>query len=313
VIVDGANGRQLVASVAERLRSEAEARWIVGQAVGLSPTTFFGVIDQPVSRSVVDVVREMTERRAGGEPLQYVLGEWSFRRLEVRVDCRALVPRPETEVVVEVALGELRRMARAAEGPATGRATSRVTSRATETAPTLVAVDLGTGSGVIALSLAVEGPDGLEVWATDVSGETLELARSNVSAAGLAQPGSAVVHVAEGSWFDALPEALVGGLQLVVSNPPYISEAEWAELDPVVRDHEPRLALVPGASGAEALETLIDDARRWLAPGGSLVLELAPHQAPVMAARAEGAGYTGVGVQTDLTGRDRILVARRPR
>jgi release factor glutamine methyltransferase len=298
VTLEGGSVRHLVTSVAHRLQSEPEARWIVAHAAGLAPRRLSAALDREASAATVDAVQRMTDRRVAGEPLQYILGEWSFRGLEVSVDGRALVPRPETEQVVEVALSELRRLESGADGPAV--------------AGTLVAVDLGTGSGVIALSLAVEGPRGLDVWATDVSDDALELARTNVSSVALSHPAAGRVHVVAGSWFDALPGVLEGGLHLVVSNPPYVSAAEWSELDPEVRDHEPRTALVPGETGGEALEALIDGAPRWLAPGGSLVLELAPHQADVMAARAEATGYVGIAVGTDLTGRDRTLVARRP-
>jgi release factor glutamine methyltransferase len=238
----------------------------------------------------------MVDRRAAGEPLQYVLGSWSFRHLEVRVDRRALIPRPETEQVVATALDMLDgRSAAMADGAGRG-----------------VVVDLGTGSGVIALSLAVES-DGVEVWATDISGAALELANRNLADMAAAHPEPATrVHLVEGTWFGALPSSLAGQVRLVVSNPPYVSEEEWSALDPVVRDYEPRLALVPGASGLEALELLVDQARRWLIPGGGLVLELAPHQADTMAARAETAGYVDVAVRTDLAGRARTLVAVWP-
>jgi release factor glutamine methyltransferase len=246
-----------------------------------------------------------------GEPLQYVIGRWSFRRLELTVDARALVPRPETEQVVEVALGELRRLP-----PVTG-------AGGVSAAP--VVADLGTGSGVIALSLALEaigtrpagrgGPGAAalvgEVWATDVSPSALALARVNLSALAVSHPGPAArVRLAVGSWFCALPGRLAGHVHLVVSNPPYVSAAEWDTLDHEVRDHEPRSALVPGDSGLEALTLLVDQARRWLAPGGSLVVELAPRQAPVMEEEARRAGYAEVEVRVDLSGRSRILVAR---
>jgi len=299
VTLGGDSVRHLMASVVERLQSEPEARWIVAHAVGVSPRELVAALDNPAPAATVDAVQEMTDRRVAGEPVQYILGEWSFRRLEVRIDGRALVPRPETEHVVEVALAELRRFESAAGSVAPGT--------------TLVAADLGTGSGVIALSLALEGPPGLAVWATDVSDDALALARDNLSSFAASHPATGPVHLVAGSWFEALPSGLEGALHLVVSNPPYVSAAEWSELDPEVRDHEPRAALVPGETGREALETVIDTARSWLAPGGSLVLELAPHQADAMATRARDAGYVGVGVRRDLAGRDRTLVARRPR
>jgi release factor glutamine methyltransferase len=180
------------------------------------------------------------------------------------------------------------------------------------TTPYLV-VDLGTGTGVIALSLAFEAVVGIEVWATDASPTALALARANLSRLGDLHPAAASrVRLVEGSWFDALPDRLAGHLNLVVSNPPYVSAAEWADLDPGVRDHEPRRALVPGDSGLEALDLLVDQARHWLAPGGSIVFELAPHQSAIMTATAEKAGYLDVRVRLDLAGRKRALSARWP-
>jgi release factor glutamine methyltransferase len=281
----------------------------------MAPREMLTRLDAPVSPEATAAARTMVQRRSTGEPLQYVIGTWSFRGLEVRVDTRALVPRPETEQVVEVALGELRRLAAAA--------------RARGAPDELVAADLGTGSGVIALSLAVEGvavirpgPNrrrgaparpGLAVWATDVSPDALSLARRNLSDVDASHPGAAAtVRLSAGSWFGALPARLAGHVHLVVSNPPYVSAAEWAELDHDVRDHEPRSALVPGDTGLEALILLVDHARRWLAPGGSLVVELAPHQADVVRERAERAGYGDVVVRPDLAGRRRVLVARWP-
>jgi release factor glutamine methyltransferase len=225
-------------------------------------------------------------RRLAGEPLQYALGRWSFRRLDLLVDRRVLIPRPETEVVVDHALAELDGLG---AGPA-GR----------------VAVDLGTGSGAIALSLAVERP-GLVVWATDVSEAALDVARANLAGTGRA---GTRVRLAIGSWFDALPAELAGRIDLVVANPPYVATGET--LPHEVAAWEPPGALVAGPTGLEDLQALIDGARRWLAPGGVLVLELAPHQAGSVAARAREAGLVRVRVEPDLSGRPRVLVARRP-
>lgn len=233
----------------------------------------------------------MVERRLAGEPLQYVLGRWSFRGLDLEVDPRVLIPRPETEVVAEVAIAEARRATAAAgdEGP-------------------FVVADLGTGSGALALALAVE-LDGAEVWATDASPDALAVALSNLRAAGTA--GSRV-RLAGGMWYEALPAAVRGRLRVIVSNPPYVTEAEFSGLAREVRDHEPLGALVAGPTGRESLEHLVAGGLDWLEPGGALVLELAPDQAELMRAAAERAGYTDVAVHTDLAGRERVLVAHRP-
>ncbi|MGH8992953.1 MAG: N5-glutamine methyltransferase family protein, partial [Acidimicrobiia bacterium] len=154
--------------------------------------------------------------------------------------------------------------------------------------------------------LAAELPEA-EVWATDVDDTALAVAGANLAGLGLA---ATRVRLARGVWYEALPRTLRERLAVIVSNPPYVAESEYAALPAEIRDHEPRLALVPGPRGTEALEVLVDGARRWLTPGGALVLELAPHQAGPLAERAAAAGYRQVGVRADLTGRDRVLVAR---
>jgi len=291
---------QLYRETADLLGSGAEARWMLDAAM-----PHLGIAGQEVPDDVAQELRRMVARRRAGEPLQYVLGTWAFRTLELRVDRRVLIPRPETEQVVSCALEELRS---AALRPGPTRTRTR----------TLHAVDLGTGSGAIALSLAAEaGLDGsppLEVWATDDSADALAVAGDNLSLLACTDPQSAGrVRLAQGSWFDALHPGLAGNLDLVVSNPPYVSAAEWQVLDPVVRDHEPREALVAGDTGREALETIVSLAPHWLAPHGSLVVELAPHQAEAVAGLAASCGFAGVEVRSDLAGRPRALVARRSR
>jgi release factor glutamine methyltransferase len=244
-----------------------------------------------------------------------VLGSWAFRRLDVLVDPRVLVPRPETEQLVEFALDELRRHADVAE-------IADVADVAGDRTPAdallpVVVADLGTGSGVIALSIALEAnfwrAHPLEVWATDSSADALEVALANLNRLSRFEPRAAArVHFSQGSWFEALPAHLAGGVQLVVSNPPYISESDWRDLDPVVRNHEPRPALVAGETGREMLELLVSGSLRWLSPGGSLVLELAPEQARPVARAAAEAGFVDVEVRRDLSGRSRAVVARRP-
>jgi release factor glutamine methyltransferase len=235
----------------------------------------------------------MVERRLAGEPLQYVLGSWSFRGLDLMVDHRVLIPRPETEWVVEVALEEaarvgLRRGARAPLG--------------SETSATVA--DLGTGSGAIALALESELAD-VEVWATDASADALAVAAANVAGCGAAR-----VRLAEGSWFDALPSELAGTLALVVANPPYVAAHELDTLAPEVAGHEPHDALVSGPTGLEAIEVLLAQAPAWLAPGAAVVLEIAPHQADAAAGAARVAGFDDVRVLDDFTFRPRVLVAR---
>lgn len=275
-----------LAELSDRLGSVNEARWILDQGGDRWP--------------------ELVERRLAGEPLQYVLGSWAFRQLELLVDPRVLIPRPETEAVVGVALTELdRRWPRGTGGGRGGRGPW--------------CVDLGTGSGAIALSLATEarpGRPGLDVWATDRSADSLAVAGENLARVAAAQLGAAPVSLSEGDWYDALPVELCGRIDLLVSNPPYVAEAEVADLDPVVRDWEPSEALVagPGRSGVPgmaAVDAVVDGAPEWLGPDGVLVVELDPRQARAATEAARSSGFADIRVEPDLAGRDRVLVARR--
>jgi release factor glutamine methyltransferase len=287
--------RDLLAETTRRLEAgglaspEREARHLIEEVAGYEGTDLVLALGEPATQRGVARLDQLVDRRIGGEPLQYVLGRWSFRTLDLFVDRRVLIPRPETEVVAGVAVEELRRRRRE-DGPGAAR---------------LRAVDLGTGSGAIALSIAVEC-DGVDVWATDRSADALAVARSNL--AGIGRRATAVT-LAEGPWFEALDPELAGSFAVVIANPPYVGADEVLPTD--VADWEPGGALVAGPVGTEDLEHLVDRAGGWLAPGGLLVLELAPHQAGSIAERARAAGLVDVAVVADLTGRDRALVARR--
>jgi release factor glutamine methyltransferase len=281
-----------------------EARWLVEEVSGLDRSRW----SEPAIPGGAARLAVMVERRLAGEPLQYVLGRWSFRGLDLRVDPRVLIPRPETEVVAEVAIAEARGLH--LPPPADARALHLSLPRHGPGAAgdPFVVADLGTGSGAIALALAAE-LDGAEVWATDVSPDALAVARENLTTIASA---ASRVSLAEGMWYEALPTGLRGRLRMIVSNPPYVREAEFAGLPREVRDYEPVGALVAGPTGRECLEHLVTAGLDWLAPAGALVLELAPHQAGPMRAVAERAGYGDVAVHADLAGRDRVLVAHRP-
>ena len=280
----GTTWRLLLAEARRRLASATEARRIVQRASGYEGADYHAGLDEAVTEGPASHFEEMVTRRQRGEPLQYVLGAWGFRSLDLLVDPRVLIPRPETEVVVELALSELRLLQR----------------------PHPLVVDLGTGSGAIALSIASEAP-GSEVWATDRSRAALAVTRANL--AGLGRAATAV-KVAEGSWFKALPPILRGSIDLVVSNPPYVGEGEVADLPPEVARWEPAEALVAGPTGLEHVEVILEEAPRWLSRPGRLVMELAPHQAGRAVALAHEAGFLEAGVRPDLSGRLRALVAR---
>ena len=215
---------------------------MVERAAGADGPELFSVLDEPATTAGVAHLQAMVEQRRAGEPLQYVVGRWGFRSLDLLVDSRVLIPRPETEQVVEVALGELAELARL---------------RGHQPGPAITAADLGTGSGAIALSLAAEVP-GLQVWATDLSEEALAVARANL--AGLGGWAATRVALAAGSWYEALPAHLRGSLDLVVANPPYVAEGEVPALPPEVARWEPRGALVAGPTGLEAVAAILDGA-----------------------------------------------------
>jgi len=283
---------QAQADLAARLGSPSEARWLLEHVAGP------GTGGDLLGPEAADRLAVLADRRLAGEPLQYVLGQWAFRTLELGVDPRVLVPRPETEQVVEVALRELAWVAQSHDLP--------------------VACDLGTGSGAIALSLAVEGASrhpGLEVWATDADPRALERAAENLAMVWAGRPGPGPsVRLCHGCWYEALPAGLRGGLSLVVANPPYVAEDEWDDLDPEVRA-EPRQALVAAAAsdgtpGLADVEAVLVAAPTWLDRPGSAVVEMAPHQAAAALALAERAGCDEAWVEPDLAGRDRALVAR---
>jgi release factor glutamine methyltransferase len=274
-----------------------DARWIVEEVAERGNGSLALTADEPAPPLAVRRIRDLVSRRARGEPLQYVLGAWAFRDLTLMVDARVLIPRPETEQTVEVALTEADRL-----GLRTG---TRDPWRGTET--TAVVADLGTGSGAIALALAVNLPDVL-VWATDRSPSAVAVTRANLAGIGHA---ATRVRVAEGDWFDALPDALHRSLDLIVSNPPYLAERELTDLPAEVAHYEPLGALVSGPTGLEAIEHLIAGAPAYLSPGrGTLVLEIAPHQSAAARTLAQEAGFAEVLIQPDLAGRARVLVAR---
>jgi release factor glutamine methyltransferase len=227
----------------------------------------------PVDDELAEALVAASHRLAAGEPLAYVTGWTGFRHLRLVTDHRALIPRPETELLVELAI------ARVHGG---------------------VAADIGTGTGAIALSLKSEGAFET-VWGVDLSPAALALATTNGERLGID------VRWALGD----LVAPLEGTVDLLVSNPPYLTEAEYDALDASVRDYEPRLALPSGEDGMTATRRLLDEGRAVVRDGGWIALELDCRRAAATAALAEGFGWREVLVQDDLFGRARYLLARR--
>jgi release factor glutamine methyltransferase len=273
-----------------------EARWIVEEIAGERGADFVAIERDEATAIGAKRVASMVARRLAGEPLQYVLGAWSFRGIDLFVDSRVLIPRPETELTAQLAIDEAVRL-----GARPGR---RKPFAGTETDHAVA--DLGTGSGAIALALASELPDA-EVWATDASADALTVARANFAGAGSV---AARVRIGEGDWFAALPSALRGRLRVIVSNPPYVAASEVADLPPEVGRYEPEGALVSGPTGLEAIERIVAEAPAWLEARGSLVVELDPRRADAALRLAQDAGFAEAYVARDLTDRPRVLVAR---
>jgi release factor glutamine methyltransferase len=251
---------------------------LVGHVLGLSRASIYAHSTSVVSADDATRLEALVDRREAGEPLQYLTGHQGFRGLDLAVGPGVLVPRPETELVVEQAL----RRIFGVDGPAV--------------------VDVGTGSGAIALSIAVERPDA-QVWATEISPEALTWARLN------ADRVAPRVVVLEGDLMAPLPFALKGAVDLVVANPPYLAASQLASVAPDVRDHEPLVATVSGPTGLEVPARIVREAREWLRPGGWLVMETWPGQVDELFALLAD-GYEEVDVHPDLTGSLRVAEGR---
>jgi release factor glutamine methyltransferase len=264
----------------------SETRWIIERAAGFDGPEYVLGLDENVTERGMHFHYLMVERRLAGEPLQYVLGRWGFRTLDLFVDRRVLIPRPETEMVAGLAIDALKAMRSAGNDRP-------------------VAVDLGTGSGAIGLSIAVE-VERSQVWITDVSADALVVARSNLIGIGRA---ATRVQIAEGSWFGALPAELLASIDVIVGNPPYIATDD--EVEDIVRAWEPQQALFAGADGLDDIRTILEDAPSWLRPGGFLILEMDPLQLETASELARSFGFVGIETHADLAGRDRALVVRR--
>ena len=279
---------ELLQVTAVELGNEQEARWLCEHASGLDRIELDSARDEVVSQRCGVALRAMVARRLTGEPLQYVMKSWAFRHLDVLVDNRVLIPRPETEVVVQAALDLAREMI-------------------SETNSKLRVADLGTGSGVIGLSLASELPRGTtEVWLTDLSADALEVARANLAGLGLINGD---VRVAQGSWLAALPSELKNSFDLIVSNPPYIGVYD-PSVESSVLNHEPHLALFAGSDGLDAYREIIAHAGEWLVTDGWIVLEIGHQQGDAVRELLAQNSFKQIEIRKDLAGRDRIALAK---
>ena len=261
-------------------RNEAEI--LLGHLLGLRRSDLYAGVDRPVTISQAAQLDKMVASRCSGRPLQYITGVQGFRRLALKVGPGVLVPRPETEMLVERCLELL------------------------EDVPDPVVLDLGTGSGAIALSLATERPD-CRVWATEISEDALWWAEANLKSSGLQN-----VQLGYGDLFAPVPSSEKGNFDLVVSNPPYLSQEELARAPVEVREHEPEMALLSGDKGLATCIRIIREAFVWLKPGGHLVIETAGtsqyEDLRIFLARR----YDDVKITNDLAGRPRFVEGRRP-
>ncbi|MHB8684010.1 MAG: peptide chain release factor N(5)-glutamine methyltransferase [Dehalococcoidia bacterium] len=273
-----------ISEATERLRAAAvedariEAELLLAHAAGIDRAHLIARLNQPLEASIAAAFGRLLERRLCREPLAYITGHREFYGVDILCSSAVLIPRPESELLVDLALADL-----AARGGA------------------LRVVDVGTGTGAIACAIAVNAP-AARVGAIDASPAALALARRNAQALGVAPR----VNLRHG---DLL--ARTGEFDVIVANLPYVGEAEWRALQPEVRDAEPREALVSGPLGTEANERLLAQAPPHLAPGGLLALEMGEtHAAALSVAAHTHFPAASVSVMKDLAGRDRVLAVR---
>lgn len=267
------------------------AELLIGHALKRKRMQLYMEFERPLTEAELELIRPLIRRRAQHEPLQYILGETEFHGLMLKVDRRALIPRPETELLVEMI----------------------VTALGQGTPPARI-LDLGTGTGAIALALAQAFPTAA-VTAVDASEEALALAAENTKATGLSER----VRLLRSDWFGGLNAATATDagaaaeqlFDVIVSNPPYLTAEETAETAPEVRGFEPLSALTAADNGLADLKRIIAGAPRWLAPGGLLALETGITQHATLAPLAQAAGFVSVESRRDLTERDRFVFARK--
>ena len=251
---------------------------ILSHALNLKRLDLYLDLDRPIYEEVLNQLREMVRRRAMREPLQYILGETVFFNCTFRVDKRALIPRPETELLVE-----------------------QILPKAQEAEHVL---ELGTGSGAIVLALANAGVHA-EITAIDRNPEALALAKSNADALGLSEQ----IKFLESDWLSGVPAEKQ--FDLIISNPPYLSQALYESAEPEVRDFEPKQALLSAESGMADIKTIMQQSFSFLKPNGYLVFETGTDQHAELSKQAEQIGYKGIRTSQDLNGYERFLWMQR--
>ncbi|NOS77194.1 MAG: peptide chain release factor N(5)-glutamine methyltransferase [Nitrospira sp.] len=261
-----------------------EAMWLLEHALEVRSHQLVSLMDRLVSPDVWGRVEILVARRVAREPLQYLLGTQEFCGLEFSVSPAVLIPRPETELLIHQVIGRVQSLSEA------------------------TIVDVGTGSGCVAVTLAAR-LNGQRIFAIDRSSEALAVAMTNAARHAV----SGRIEWLEGDLLAPLRGRLPeGAVDLVVSNPPYISESDWAGLEPEVRVFEPRMALVGGEQGTEFHERLLRESREFLALGGLLVMEIGAGQAPLVRQLAEQiGGYTALRIIEDAAGIERVVIAQR--
>ena len=280
---------QLLAQAARELRDAGvespdwDAERLIRHVLGWDRAALVALPEAEVAPDREAELRRLVRERARRVPLQHLTGTQAFWKQELRVTPDVLIPRPETELLVEAALELLRGAARP------------------------VIADVGTGSGCIALALAAEREDA-ELHATDLSEAALAVARDNERRLGL--EGRVAWQL--GDLLDPVAAAIRGRGDLVVSNPPYVDQAERESLAPEVRDHEPELALFPPGDALSVYRRLVPAAADVLKPGGALVVEIAPALDRAVAGLLDAAGFEGIEVRPDLAARPRAVIGRRP-
>jgi release factor glutamine methyltransferase len=274
-----------------------EAEILLAHVLGRERIDLYMRYDESVGEDDRARLRELVRRRAGREPTRHLIGTCEFMSLALKVTPDCLIPRPETELLVEEVLrmfGVKRRPAGA--GAAAGADPKPVT-----------AIDLCTGCGCVAVSLAVYLPSA-RIAATDISAAALAVARENAEGHGVADR----IRFLEGDLFEPLDAADVQPADLLVANPPYVAEAEWAALEPEIREHEPRAALVAGPTGTEVIERIVRGAPAYLKPGGTMLVEIGAEQGAAVAAKVpQVRGLGDVHVVKDYAGLDRLLAAKK--